>query len=227
MSCSSHPIVYTLLGALPFVAISTGCQRDRTNAGVVVEVHEESRAVPRGAVDPAFAEQIHSIAGDYFDYAKVDDQPHFAPAPCAPATAFDDGPAIRLSSAGPNSLHAEKLYYLYVKNHESYLKPNEGSAPVGQVIVKQGYLAHEITTDNAFHRNTKAVVERNGRKYTTGEPLALFIMMKLDEKTPNTDHGWIYGVTDFGGKVSAAGVVDACASCHAHAPHDRLFGPIH
>ena len=40
----------------------------------------------------------------------------------------------------------------------------------------------------------KTIAERNGRKYTTGEPLALFIMIKLDEKTPHTDHGWITGL---------------------------------
>jgi hypothetical protein len=39
-------------------------------------------------------------------------------------------------------------------------------------------------------------------------------------------YGWIYGVTDFNGEVKAAGVIEACASCHAHAAHDRLFGPI-
>jgi hypothetical protein len=209
------------------IVTSVSCRRDKTNAGAAIEVQEESPAVPRGPIDPAFTEQIHSTAIGYFDYPRVDDKPHWAPGPCANTKLVEDAPHIRLSSAAPNSLHGEKLYYLYVKNHESYLKPADSSAPIGQVIVKQAYLAYEIKKPDEVKPSNTAVVERSGRKYTTGEPLALFIMMKLDEKTPNTDHGWIYGITDFNGDVKSAGVIEACASCHAHAAHDRLFGPIH
>jgi len=209
-----------------FVLVGNGCQRDKANADAASDVREESPQVPIGPVDPAFAEQIHATAVGYFDYPRVDDRPHWAPGPCANTKAVADEPRVGMSSAGSNSLHKEKLYYLFVKDYGNYLKPTEGSAPVGQVVVKQAYIAAEITKDNHFKPDDPRVVERSGRKYTTGDALALFIMMKLDEKTPNTDHGWIYGVADFNGEVKSAGVIEACASCHAHAGHDRLFGSV-
>lgn len=222
MPFATHPLVLIPIVTMLF-GISGGCRRDTKNAGPAIEVQEERPTVPSGSIDPAFTAQIHSTATEYFDYPQVDDRPHFAPGPCAPTKGSADYPVVRLSGAGTNSLHAEKLYYLYVKNYESYLKPVQGSAPVGQIIVKQGYLAQEITSVNGLP--SRVIAERNGHKYTIGEPLALFIMVKLDEKTPHTDHGWIYGITDFDGEVSAAGVIEACANCHAHAAHDRIFGP--
>jgi len=228
----SKPIVVT--GLISMLLATAGCRRDtETNAAAPVEPQAEPRAepraqppeAPRGPIDPAFKDRIYSTAIGYFDYPRVDDKPHWAPGPCAPPSAFEDQPRVRLSSAGTNSLHSEKLYYLFVKDHESYLKPTAGSVPVGQVIVKQAYLAYELKKDPGYQLRERTIIERSGRKYTTGYPLALFIMMKLDEKTPHTDHGWIYGIADFNGEVKAAGVIEACASCHAHAAHDRLFGP--
>jgi hypothetical protein len=202
-----------------------GCRRGE-GVGIAPEQREE-QVVPSGPVDTAFAEKIHAVAIGYFDYPKVDDRPHWAPGPCAPPSAFEDQPNIRMSSAGKASLHDQKLYYLFVKDHENYLKPDAGASVfVGQVIVKQGYLAWEITKPEANDRKSRDVVEKDGRLYRTGQPLALFIMMKLDENTPNTDRGWIYGIADFNGEVKAAGVLERCASCHRNAPHDRLFGPI-
>src|SRR5436190_351218 len=53
----------------------------------------------------------------------------------------------------------------------------------------------------------------------------LFIMFKLDPKTPGTDNGWVYGtVTPDGKTVTSAGRVESCMKCHQDAKADRLFG---
>lgn len=221
-----HTPIY--VGWLVALNLLVGCQRDKPTPGALSDVQKEPAATPRLVIDPAFAERIHATAIDYFDYPRVDDKPHWAPGPCANTKMVEDAPRVQMSNAEAESLHKEKFYYLFVKNYQDYLKPGEGSAPVGQVLVKQAYLAEEVPkTHKESERlavDDPRVVERSGRKYTLGDPLSLFIMIKLDEKTPNTDHGWIYGVTDFDGKVEAAGMIESCARCHAHAAHDRIFG---
>jgi hypothetical protein len=53
----------------------------------------------------------------------------------------------------------------------------------------------------------------------------LFIMMKLDPATPDTDHGWVYGtVAADRVTVTSAGRVASCMGCHESAGFDRLFG---
>ena len=53
----------------------------------------------------------------------------------------------------------------------------------------------------------------------------LFIMFKLDPKTPQTDNGWVYGTVSADAKnVTSAGRVKSCMDCHTEAKHDRLFG---
>jgi hypothetical protein len=62
--------------------------------------------------------------------------------------------------------------------------------------------------------------------YKAAKPAGLFVMMKLDPKTPGTDAGWVYGTLSADGKaVTAAGKVESCMKCHQDAKHDRLFGP--
>jgi hypothetical protein len=64
------------------------------------------------------------------------------------------------------------------------------------------------------------------RLYRPKEKSDLFIMFKLNPGTPETDEGWVYGiVTADRKKVTSAGRVASCMSCHLEAPHDRLFGP--
>lgn len=211
--------------AVIVASILAGCRQDRMPTPAPTEVGKMPTPATQDPINPAFSEMIHNAAVGYFDYPRVDDKPHWAPAPCAPANEKSDEPRVRMSSAGPKSQHTEKLFYLYVRNFKSYLEASTGSAPVGQTLVKQAYTAEEITNAKGRDTDDRRTVERNGHKYTTGDPLALFIMMKLDEKTPNTDHGWIYGVADYQGNVKSAGAVEACASCHANAAHDRIFGP--
>jgi hypothetical protein len=66
---------------------------------------------------------------------------------------------------------------------------------------------------------------KDGRLYHAGKKVSLFIMFKLDPRTPGTDEGWVYGtVTADGKEVTSAGRVESCMGCHRNAPHDRLFG---
>jgi len=205
---------------------SSGCRR-ASDAGATAEPEQREAPAPAPAakVDEKLEKIFHDIGVGYFEYPKVDDRPHFAPGPCAPPQAFEDEPRVRLSSADASSLHTKKLYYLWVKDHESYLHPKEGQkAPVGQVLVKQAFAAVEVKDNDK--RKRRDVASRDGHDYITGDPLALFIMAKFDEKQPNTDEGWLYAVVDFDGTVRQAGVLNSCAKCHANAQHDRIFGPI-
>jgi len=66
----------------------------------------------------------------------------------------------------------------------------------------------------------------DGKHYKIKEKSGLFIMFKMDPKTPETDQGWVYGtVTADGKQVISAGRVVSCMRCHERAPNDRLFGP--
>lgn len=58
------------------------------------------------------------------------------------------------------------------------------------------------------------------------QPIArLFVMMKLDPKTPDTDMGWAFGSVSAAAKtVTAAGKIASCKGRQAPAKHDRLPG---
>ena len=67
--------------------------------------------------------------------------------------------------------------------------------------------------------------DTDGRLYHAVQKKDLFIMYKMDPKTPGTDEGWVYGtVTADGQRATSAGLVGSCMKCHQQAPHDRLFG---
>lgn len=51
-----------------------------------------------------------------------------------------------------------------------------------------------------------------------------FIMTKLDPDTPGTDEGWVYGVVNPKGEVTASGKIMSCMSCHQKGTRDRMFG---
>jgi hypothetical protein len=103
-----------------------------------------------------------------------------------------------------------------------------------QFVVKQSWTAVEI--DVASERletrqsgdplqDADLYASRDGKLYKTGEQRDLFIMFKLDPKTPETDNGWVYGtVTADAKQVASAGRVESCMRCHKEAKHDRLFG---
>jgi len=68
-------------------------------------------------------------------------------------------------------------------------------------------------------------VVRGDKVFKAGKQGDLFVMLKLDPKTPGTDDGWVYGTVSPDGKtVSSSGRVESCMKCHVEAKNDRLFG---
>ena len=67
--------------------------------------------------------------------------------------------------------------------------------------------------------------KKDGKTYYATEKHALFVMMKLDSKTADTDEGWVYAtLTPDGKTVTSAGKLESCMKCHQKAENDRLFG---
>jgi hypothetical protein len=186
-------------------------------------------------LDARFEAQLLAAAAEYAGWGYVDERPNQAPMLCRMPRAVDYGmPArARHSSDGP---HGEKLYYLAAKNRDAYLNVMSRPAEVGQVIVKEAWTAIDGPAPPPRNRNApRASLEtrldriqqaRVGDGFVhTGEKAGLYIMLKLAADTDGTDDGWVYGtLTADGSKVTSAGRVRPCMSCHESAPHGRLFG---
>ncbi len=113
------------------------------------------------------------------------------------------------ADSGP---HSRKLYYLYVKDADTYTDA-ETIQPAGQVLVKQGFQPVEAGKDR-----------RGAMQYRCGEQAELFIMLKTTHKE-GTDAGWVYAITTpDGSKVTHAGRIESCMGCHQTAGESRLFG---
>lgn len=193
-----------------------------------------------------FQEQLLEIAKSYKKLGPVDFQGRFGPEDCRAPT---PAPA-RLSDSKDGETHGRQLYYLFAKDRYGYLAL--GNAPakrleirgvreedskalpeklrtLAQFVVKESWVPEEVPEiDRRAVRpfqSTDPYATRDGKTYKTGKQGDLFIMLKLDPKTPATDNGWVYGtVTADGKKVTSAGRVESCMSCHKEAKHDRLFG---
>lgn len=198
------------------------------SAPAVVSAPAAARVPPPPPRDE-MGRRVLDVAHSYFSFPRVDDTPHFAPDPCGPTAPWGDNePEIRRSSAPFGELlHGRKLYYLYVSNERDYLHPKQGPdarSPVGQAIVKQAWTPREIAPGEKVWIG--GVLEENGHRYTGDKLAGLFVMLKLDPRTPGTDRGWVYGLVTGDDEVKEAGAIERCMACHREAPHDRLFGPI-
>ena len=186
---------------------------------------EESEAKKDVANDAAFHSALLNIAKEYASYGRVDDEARWAPYLCR-----TPNPSVaRISASKDSDTHGSKLYFLFVKQRDAYLKLGEQSV---QVIVKEGWTPKEVPPD------TKTVAQpgehyvpfakKDGKVFHADSKSALFIMYKLDPKTAGTDDGWVYGtVTSDGKTVTSAGRVSSCMGCHQEAKVDRLFGLSH
>jgi hypothetical protein len=100
---------------------------------------------------------------------------------------------------------------------------------VVQVLVKESFRPEERTyvPGEVYPGGSRRLspASRDGRTYFAGEPLGLYVMMRMrDADTPGTDAGWVYGTITPDGTITASGRVRSCMSCHIDAPHDRWFG---
>jgi hypothetical protein len=187
-----------------------------------------------------FDSRVLEVARNYESYGRLDGQYRWAPVFCSAPR--DPRPSF---SASPDAeTHGQKLYSLFVKEMPSetltYTVPGKPS-PVGQAIVKESWVPEAVAEKEgdlkAVRRTIRVGKEqredvffpyarKGGRLYLASRKSALFVMLKLDPATPETDEGWVYGtVTADGTHVTASGRLESCMGCHRDAPHDRLFGP--
>lgn len=174
--------------------------------------------------DPKFHARLLEIAEHYSDYYKVDDLYRWAPELCM----FPAPPKARLSKSSDAQTHGKKLYYLFAKHRNEYIK-NEFAA--GQVVVKEAW---QRPSHEAIIAAEADIKSRDGSPAkpiemfppdVLGLKSELYIMYNTDSKTPDTDDGWVYGTVTADGKtVTSAGRVQSCMECHASAPYGRLFG---
>jgi hypothetical protein len=201
------------------------------------------------SVESPFAKDLLKAAADYKTWGRVDDEARWSPFYCrAPDPAQ---PAF--SASQDEQTHGQKLYSLFAKKRNGYLAiAATKSAAVGQIIVKQSWIPEEITDPkeqskkiNAFEKIqlTQAVPERephgtedhfhpyvwkDGKVFKASKQADLFVMMKLDPKTPGTDDGWVYATLTSDGKtLTSAGMIESCMKCHRETKTDRLFGIVH
>lgn len=160
------------------------------------------------------------------DYGNLDDIMRWAPGLCRrPPPA-----RIRESTSEDEGTHGKKLYWLYAKDRDAYLKVGKGaSQPVGQVLVKEAFVAKPGRGDGDPQqdgwRPLTPIVERDGKPFHAGEKQGLYVLLKLDPKTEGSDAGWVYGTLTADGKtVTSAGRVASCMGCHTENTTDRMFG---
>jgi hypothetical protein len=197
--------------------------------------------------DSRWVDEVRSVVATYGSWGRVDDEMRWAPYKCdlpRPASA-------RWSASEHADTHGQKLYTLYALDPEGYGAPPsyaihlEGyEAPpsaerepaqrpvLSQVIVKEAFAPEPLHDDGkiGWHHDGMGEhhllpAEKDGRRFIAGERKGLYIMMKTDSATEGTDAGWVYATVDSDmTTVTAVGVIESCADCHAQAGDDRLFG---
>jgi hypothetical protein len=192
---------------------------------------------PVPEADPPFSRELLQAAKEYKAWGRVDDPMRFGIEDCRmplPARAA-------MSASQDEGTHGKKLYSLFAKDRKQYLAVADQGSAVGQVIVKQSWAAAEVPDMKPGQTDWKRVMPtedvgpggthfypyatKGDKVYKASKPTGLFIMLKLDPKTPRTDDGWVYGTVTADGKtVTASGKVESCMKCHQEAKHGRLFG---
>lgn len=171
----------------------------------------------------AFQPRLTQIAQSYEPLGRVDDELRWAPFLCRQPQPSQ----ARISLSGDGDTHGQKLYYIFAGDREAYLGRG-GKSPsfVGQVVVKEAWSAREVPADTPYDTTVSPVryLKQDGRLFHAEGRSGLFIMYKLDPKTPDTDLGWVYGTVAPDGTVTSAGRVESCMGCHQSAPNERLFG---
>ncbi len=188
----------------------------------------------RPSIDPRFIDPLQAVLAAYSGWGRVDDEARWAPFRCRMPFAA----RARVSESDDADSHGEKLYTLYAMDPEGYgvrrsMTPATPLAGLDQVIVKESFtpvpFAQADDVDRALgggvgpHQLIPAV--RDGRHFMAGDPLGLYVMMKPHDAVEGTDEGWVYAtVAPDMTTVTALGIIDSCADCHAEAGEGRLFG---
>jgi len=201
---------------------------------------DEPPATPK---EPTFEDRILDAAAHYKDWTRVSDQANWAPTMCrAP---YPEG--AQLSQSKDDGTHGQKLYFLFAKDAKAYqrlapardekgeIKPGLPPSAAGQVLVKESWTHKEVDrasvprlpdSGQPGHRAYPPEYAFAGDKtYRTDARAGLFVMLKLDPKTPDTDEGWVYATVSPENKVTSVGRVASCMECHVKNTIDRQFGP--
>lgn len=172
----------------------------------------EAESANKEVNDKQFHIKLLEAARQYQTFGKVDDLRRWAPWLCmAPPPS-----KARISTSADTATHGRKIYFVFAKDREAYVK--QSADQIGQIIVKESWMPPAGLKEGSEDNTT-------GSAKQLTEKHDLFIMMKLDPKTADTDEGWVYGtITADGQKVTSAGRVQSCMGCHMNAQHNRLFG---
>jgi hypothetical protein len=189
-----------------------------------------------------FHNRLLEIARTYKQFGRVDGPARWSPFDCR----MPPPSVARLSASADEDTHGRKLYFLFAKDRDKYLKL-EATTPTGQALVKESWFPDPVKDDQparvVLERRTVSTdektpewlrdmpdhylpyVRRDGKLYHAKRKAGLFVMYKTDPAAPDTDRGWVYGTLTADGKtVTAAGRVASCMGCHVKAERDRLFG---
>lgn len=205
-----------------------------------------------GPSSSSFEKQLLEIAQSYESFGRTNQEVRMTGVLCdfnpsrfisgvTPVGTFTpDRRQVAVSSSDDPATHGKKLYYLFFKHPTS---ETDNSSPIGQAVVKEAWVPEEVSDDGkpqevvvrkSKYRQGKQWVEqeerflpyvrKDGRLYHAAKEAGLFILFKVDPKTPGTDEGWVYGtVTADRKQVVSVGRIESCIECHRQAPYDRLF----
>ncbi len=194
-------------------------------------------ATPKSDAEKPFEKELLQVAKDYKSWGRVDDEARWAPELCR----LPNPSVARFSASKDANTHGQKLYSMFAKNRKDYVSPLSKPQSMGQVIVKESWVPEETTEGKPGGIDTKKTVSGGKRPRIDGQhyPYAtkgakvfkasklagLYIMMKVDPKSPDADEGWIYATVSADLKtVTASGKIESCMKCHQDAKSDRLFG---
>lgn len=187
---------------------------------------------------------ILDIAGRYSGFHLASPWPAWTIAMCRVVTP-DEITGVP-SRSDDQRTHGDKLYKLWVSDYDAYMRlcgfdakrysaqPLDKTAkplttsPIGQTLVKETFAAVKVPASeepkpNPYRRD---LIVDGDKAFRQGAPAELFIMTKVDPKTPDTDNGWIYAVVSTDRKtVLRSGRIESCMHCHEQTTRDRLYGP--
>jgi len=203
----------------------------------------QARPTANAPVEPDSAEPnahaelaplVREIASAYRSWGMVDDQLHWAPGLCA----MPMSGVAHYSTAQAPGAHAEKVFMLYASDAPAYWRaagrkerlpttlPQHtltSRKDVVQVLVKESFAPAKLGEGGGLGPHGVRPAKKGDELYTTGDPIGLFVMARLEGRPADTDDGWIYATVAESGELTDAGVIASCRDCHAKEA-DRVFG---
>ncbi|MDZ4820235.1 MAG: cytochrome P460 family protein [Planctomycetota bacterium] len=112
--------VCLLLAAL--YAVASFCQLTvlQLTAAEPAPVAAASAKPAATEINPEFEKRILSVAKQYKEWGRVEEQPQFANTLCLPARATEEPTKVQVSSSKDDATHGRKLYYLFSNRIEDY-----------------------------------------------------------------------------------------------------------